>query len=84
MKDTPYAARYLYRQAGDTSQFPAWRVMTAALGDKELAGQLVAAHNHADKGRFVWKFEECLPTDYDYPLSNLSTKLQNTSCQQSL
>lgn len=68
----PYAARYLCRRAADRGEFPCWKILTSALASPASALEMIADWNRRDAGRFVWRFETCLPDDFDYPLLKIN------------
>jgi hypothetical protein len=68
MKSPPFAARFLYRDRAHSSEMGPWNILTTALSSLECADCVVAEFNHQDRGTFLWKWEECLPEDFDYPL----------------
>jgi hypothetical protein len=43
-------------------------VLTSALATPEMATGLVACWNKRDAGKWLWKWELCLPDSFDYPL----------------
>lgn len=62
------AARYLYRDPKHTAHFGPWLVLTSALATAADADRRVAEWNRRDAGRYLWRWEECLPSDFDFPL----------------
>ena len=65
-----FAARYRYRPFSERDKpFGPWTILTTALASsRDGAAELVADWNRRDAGRWCWEFDECLPTDIDYPL----------------
>lgn len=58
------ACRFLYRLVKSRH----WRVLSVSImRDKEAASALCEEWQRRDNGKHEWDFEECYPTDYDYP-----------------
>ena len=64
----PFAARYSYRHPKYTTPLGPWAILTSALASPASADALVDYWNQRDRGRYLWRWEECLPQDFDYPL----------------
>lgn len=62
--EKPQAFRFHYRQPGAFG----WKYLCSSLNTKEGASELVSKWNRRDREKWHWRMEECLPTDFDYPL----------------
>jgi hypothetical protein len=57
------AWRYKCRKLGDTE----WQVISIGVASDTVAEAVVANWNKCDRNIREWTYEECLPTDDDYP-----------------
>lgn len=67
--DEAVPARYLYRPA-NAQQLSFWDVLApgaAPLNTRAGHDRLIGEWNEGDKGKWVWRWEEVLRCDFDYP-----------------
>lgn len=57
------AFRFLYKRPGDFG----WHYLCANYHSKDSASELVSRWNRRDCNRWIWKMDEVLTTDFDYP-----------------